>query len=530
MALNIVQAMNDPTLFAAWFKDRETWVVWRTFLAALFALPMTAEQMATYSECTGRTEAPKERSNEAWLVCGRRSGKSFVLALVAVFLATFFNWRPCLSPGENGFIIIIAADRKQAQTIFRYLKALLLEVPMLATLVAAVTAESIELTNGVVVEVATCSYRTVRGRTIIAALCDEVAFWPSEYSASPDYEVLDALRPGMATVPGAMLLCASSPYARRGALWDAYSRFYGKVDAPALVWKAPTLIMNPTVPERVIDEAYERDPVNAAAEYGASFRNDIAQFLTRNALGACVTPDCYERSRVQGLRYQAFVDPSGGVSDSMTLAIGHSQLSADKSIAVLDAIREIKAPFSPDEAVKEFAALLKTYGIRSVRGDRYSAEWCASAFRKVGVEYRAADLSKSEIYRDFLPRLNSGEIDLLDNARLITQLLSLERRTARGGRDSIDHPVGGRDDIANAVAGCLVYLTSARHQPAHHSGTVGHSFIRRRAKTLYDQPHVVPAILEGGAEARLQPDDMAWPIYSGWLVLWMRYRVSWLPS
>jgi hypothetical protein len=65
---------------------------------------------------------------------------------------------------------------------------------------------------------------------------------------------------------------------------------------------------------------------------------------------------------------------------------------------------------------------------------------------------------------------------------------------------------------------------------ACHSGTVGHSFIRRRAKTLYDQPHVVPANLEGGAEARLQPDDMAWPIYSGWLVLWMRYRVSLLPS
>jgi hypothetical protein len=58
-----------------------------------------------------------------------------------------------------------------------------------------------------------------------------------------------------------------------------------------------------------------------------------------------------------------------------------------------------------------------------------------------------------------------------------------------------------------------------------HSGTGWHSFIRRRAKTLYDQSHVVPAILEGGAEARLQHDE-----YSGWLVLWMRYRVSLLPS
>ena len=36
------------------------------------------------------------------------------------------------------------------------------------------------------------------------------------------------------------------------------------------------------------------------------------------------------------------------------------------------------------------------------------------------------------------------------------QLSSLERRTARGGKDSIDHSPGMHDDIANAVAGALV--------------------------------------------------------------------------
>ena len=36
------------------------------------------------------------------------------------------------------------------------------------------------------------------------------------------------------------------------------------------------------------------------------------------------------------------------------------------------------------------------------------------------------------------------------------QLCSLERRTARGGKDSIDHSPGMHDDIANAVAGALV--------------------------------------------------------------------------
>ena len=145
----------------------------------------------------------------------------------------------------------------------------------------------------------------------------------------------------------------------------------------------------------------------------------------------------------------------------MTLAIGHAQ----ESVAVLDALREVRAPFSPDDAVAEFATLLKAYGIAKVRGDRYAAEWVTEAFKKSGIEYRPADLSKSEIYRDFLPRLNSREVELLDSPRLVAQLCGLERRTARGGRDSIDHAPGAHDDVANAAAGVLVYLTSARHQP-----------------------------------------------------------------
>jgi hypothetical protein len=186
--------------------------------------------------------------------------------------------------------------------------------------------------------------------------------------------------------------------------------------------------------------------------------------------------------------YQAFVDPSGGSSDSMTLAIAHRQAMRDHktAIGVLDVVREIRAPFSPDAAVAEFAQLLRSYGVRFVRGDRYGAEWVVGAFRKVGIEYRQADLAKSEIYRDFLPRLNSAEVNLLDNQNLITQLLGLERRTARGGRDSIDHPPGGHDDLANAVAGALVYLLSERHQaPVACFGVYG-SFPQRSQKSRFD--------------------------------------------
>jgi hypothetical protein len=379
------------------------------------------------------------------------------LALIACYLAVFRDWRQYLSPGEVGTIKVIACDRRQARVIHRYCRALLQKVPAIAQLVARDGDDEIELSNGISIEIQTASFRSVRGFTVIAALLDEIAFWRNEDSANPDQEILDAIRPAMATVPGAMLLCASSPYARRGVLWDAYRRHYAKDDAPALVWKAPTRTMNPTVPERIIDEATERDPASAAAEYGAEFRVDIEQFVSREVIEAATELGRYELPPDEGVvRYFAFVDPSGGSADSMTLAIAHEH-PTERGRAVLDAVREVRPPFSPESVVEEFAALVLSYGIQEVMGDRYGGEWPRERFRDRGIEYVPAEKAKSDIYRELLPLLNSGQVELLDHARLHTQLTSLERRTGRGtGRDVIDHPPGAHDDVANAVAGALV--------------------------------------------------------------------------
>jgi hypothetical protein len=219
--VGILQALDDPAVFRPLLKDPETWDSWRAFLAALFALPMDDEQLDIYRRHTGRQEPPTTPAAAAWLVIGRRGGKSFVLALIAVYLACFRDWRPYLAPGERATIPIIAADRKQARTIMRYVVGLLRGVPMLARTIEREAPESVDLKRNVTIEVHTASFRTTRGYTIAAALLDEIAVWRSEESANPDIEVIAALRPSMATIPGAMMLCASSPYARRGALWAA---------------------------------------------------------------------------------------------------------------------------------------------------------------------------------------------------------------------------------------------------------------------------------------------------------------------
>jgi hypothetical protein len=451
--MNILQALSS--IFAAWFKDN-TWRAWCAFLAGLFALPMSDDQAEIFKRHTGRTSLPTKPAREGWLIVGRRGGKSLIAALVAVYLACFRNYLTILGPGETATVMLLSADRRQSRTIMRYISGFFAAIPMLSALVLNRTKESIELSNRVVIEIHTASFRSTRGYTLAAVICDEIAFWRSDESANPDTEIINALRPGLSTIPGALLLCISSPYARRGALWQAYQKHYGKNDDPILVWQADTLSMNPSIDPSIIEQAYEEDEASAAAEYGAEFRRDIESFVAREAVEACTVPERRELAFIASYSYVAFVDPSGGSSDSFTLAIAHKEGGK----AVLDIIREHKPPFSPESVVSEYADIITAYHCRKVFGDRYAGEWPREQFRKHGIEYLPCDKNKSEIYRDLLPMLNSEKAELLDNPRLAAQLCSLERRTARGGKDSIDHAPNAHDDLVNAAAGALVKATS----------------------------------------------------------------------
>jgi hypothetical protein len=459
--VNILEAMTEPGLFGPWFKRGllgDSWATWRVFLAVLFGLPLTEQQRTLYAKHTGRTDLPATAFGEAYAIVGRRGGKSLVSALIATYAAAFRAY-PTLQPGETALVMLLASDRAQAKILLRYINAFFDRIPVLSQMVAGRTAESIALKNGISIEVHTSDYRAVRGPTIVCCICDELAFWQTGDSASPDKEVLDAVRPAMSTIPNAILLGASSPYARRGSLFEAHKTYFGQAGAPVLVWQGATREMNPSVSRLVIAAAYVRDPASARAEYGAEFRSDISSFVPVEALEACIVPGRFELPRISGKQYFAFTDPSGGSSDSFTLAIAHAE---DDGTVVLDLVRETVPPFSPDAVITEDAAVLKKgYGLSEVEGDRYAGEFPRELFAKCGVHYKVAERTRSELYLELLPGLMSGRVRLLDNKRLIAQLSGLERRTARAGKDSIDHGPGAHDDVANAAAGAIVAAMGA---------------------------------------------------------------------
>jgi hypothetical protein len=453
-AVSLREALIDPNLLGNVLAG-PSWATWRAMLLATMGEPLTPGELKIFQTFTGgRTQAPPSRVEEAAFVIGRRGGKDRAASVLACYLAALVDWSPVLVRGERGLVLCIGPDQRQAKITRDYIEGAFDHSPIMATMVTGRTADSIELSNRISIEVRAASFRRLRGITAVAVIATEAAFWQTdEGGLNPDSEILNAVRPSLATTGGPLIII-SSPYARRGEVWELYRRHYGPAGDPLiLVAQGTSRDLNPTLPSSVVARALERDHAAASAEYLAQFRTDIESWVAREVVEAAMVPGRRELPPAAGLSYTAFTDPSGGSSDSFTLAIAHRDRGGR---GILDLVREVQPPFSPEQTAETFAALLKSYGITQVSGDHYAGEWPREQFRKHGVAYEPAEQTKSQIYGELLALLNSGRIELLDHGRLAAQLCSLERRTSRGGRDSIDHPPHAHDDVANAVAGALV--------------------------------------------------------------------------
>ena len=149
-----------------------------------------------------------------------------------------------------------------------------------------------------------------------------------------------------------------------------------------------------------------------------------------------------------GAARTAFVDMSGGSSDDACLAIAHQE--GRRSVLDLVVKQNGGVPFNPRDAVTKFAGLLRMYGLSTVTGDSYAGSTFSSDFQNYGIYYRHSSRTRTEIYEAFEPKLNAGEVELLDIPILHEQLSTL---VVRGHQ--VDHEPGGHDDWANAACGAL---------------------------------------------------------------------------
>jgi hypothetical protein len=484
-----------------------SWLPWRALLIAAMGEPLTEDERPIFTRLTGRDWEPGTRVSELEIVAGRRGGKTRALAALATYLAALVDYSDVLILGETGVLLALAQDTRVATKILDFCEEDFASSPVLKQLVLGRSADTLRLSNSINIEVRPASFRKLRGPTYIALIADELAFWYVEdFYANPDIEIISAVTPGLLTTKGPIIM-ASSPYARRGVLWDTYNKHYGPKGSPAiLVAKGTTCDFNPTIAQGEIERLLEKDPARNTAEYLAEFRTDIEAFVSLDIVNARVERSVFERPPNPRTEYVAFTDPSGGSQDSFSLAIGHYDHA--KQVVVLDALREIPAPFSTEKAVEDLCATLRDYNVHVISGDRYAGLWPVEQFLRYNVIFEQAAQPKSDLYRDLVPFLNSQRIQLLDHPKLVGQLTSLERRVARGGRDSIDHPpgAGAHDDLANAVAGICAIL---REVSTYDDWSQAYSTDANDPKTAADN---AAAFRRGRFTSFLRAQGMPWGI------------------
>jgi len=413
-------------------------------VTVLYGLRLSKKQKPIAREALDTENLPKGKFNEGTFICGRRSGKSDRLAAnLAVYESVMGQHEKHLTAGERGHVVLIAQDKRACRVLYRYILAKFENSPLLSQLLQEVRKEEIDLTNGLSISIFPCSFRAPRGFSVPVAVLDELAFFRHE-GAVIDKEVIDSIRPGQATFPGAKLIKISSPYSKSGELYRDFSTRHQREDL--LVFKATTWDMNPSVSKTFLANEKERDPEYFDREYGAKFSSSISNVFDREYVESCVQHDRHELPYISEFRYFAGVDPSGGGADEFALSICHRD-----GPVIQDLIRGWRSK-RPADVVEEAAKLLHSYKISTITGDRYSGEWVRQAFMKSGIRYVVSSLTSSDALLELLPLINQGSIRLLDNRVQTNQLIALERRTSRTGKDSLGHPQGLHDDRAVTLA------------------------------------------------------------------------------
>jgi hypothetical protein len=323
--IDIDAAMCDRRLLGATLGSLDSWDTWRIALKAAFGLGLvTDRERELFAGIAGGREPPKRRPRESWILAGRRSGKSRMAALIAVFIAIFV--KPKVAPGETPCVLVLAATTDQARVVFGYCKAFLEASSILRKEIDNITVAEIRLRNGTVIAVHPNSFRSTRGRTNVCCIFDGISFWRSDESATPDREVYNAILPSLATTNG-MLLGVSSSYRRAGIMYNKYRDYFGVNNDDILVLCGTSLQFNPTFDVAVIEAQRAADPVAARSEWDSEFRPDVAEFLSDQLIEAATDHGRpLELPPRKQYNFSAFCDPSGATGrNSYTLAVGHPE-------------------------------------------------------------------------------------------------------------------------------------------------------------------------------------------------------------
>lgn len=457
--LTITEFIRHPHLL----NDQSNSLAQDTILRSTYGIELRDAELEIYRRGTGREFYTAREQREITVLAGRRSGKTAKIGARIVLYEAFRDHR--IPRGERAHVMLIAPTIAQAEIAYDYIYKDISSSPILLARVAKCRKNEIMLKNRITILCCACSSISIRGKAVVAAICDEVSFWRNEEtSVHCDEEVLAALQPSMITFTTSKLVKITTPHAKRGVVWNEYQR---RAELNYPVWQLPTTEMNPMVSAEMLEQERERSLEKFKREYLGQFTDNVISWIEPEVLDACIVQGRRELPRLRDVIYSASVDPAFKQSD-FGLAIAHR---TNEGLVVLDYTARWtgskKSPLGFERVCREIADILRGYGIDNLQGDQYAAAAIQQEFLKLGFSYTEVTFNRQtrpQLFNNLRHLLLQRKIELLDQPELLRQLRSLEEYKAADGGTDI-RPEHGKDDLAIVLGLCAFELLQSVSYP-----------------------------------------------------------------
>lgn len=422
--------------------------------------------------------------NKINLICGRRSGKTTLSAIISIYCAITNNWKPFLKKTPFATVLILSHSREFSDEVLEMIRTFIENSPVLYRLInkdKRNTTSTMNLSvpwivdkkveySRVQIKVGAASSKTTRGVAACAVLCDEIAYWNLDESMKEtDYKILKAVRPAMKQFgKHAVMIKLSSPGIKQGELYKEYKMSReGTLPESYAVFKAPSWMMNTILPAEEFVEEWKLDPDGFDVEYRSNFADSLSNFIL---------PEYVDMAVVKGQKfavphasknviYKAAIDAAykndrftfsvvGLVNDRVVQFVSHGWKGSRKD------------PVSAFEVAEYIKNVCKQYSIDEVAADQFSFQPLKEIFDRYGinlVEHPFTPSWKKKIYFNLKKLIHSQQIDLLDNELQTREIKELMVEQAATGTVKIGHPAAGSDDFADSLAVASYLCTEQGH-------------------------------------------------------------------
>lgn len=412
--------------------------------------------------------------NKINLICGRRSGKTLLAAIIAIFCAITTNWKPFLGKKRYATVLILSHSKEFTEEILDDIKKFIEESPILQKLVnkhRKQTASAFNLrmpfydANGkltyslVQIKAGAASSKTTRGVAACAVICDEIAFWNlDENMKETDIKIMKAVRPAIKQFKEyAMLIKLSSPSIKQGVLYNEYLMARaGNLPKTYATFKSPTWMMNNILEVKEYYEEYQLDPEGFDTEYRANFVDSMSNFFSIDKLEQAIIPAVTFQapSGDRNTRYYAAIDAAFKADRFTFSVIGVTENRVTQYISKgFEGTRE--NPVQAHQVASWIKNAIKGFNIQYISADQFAFQPLKEIFSTYGLVLRENTFTpvfKRKIYYNLKKLINSQQIDLLDNQIQTKELKELIVQQSASGTIKISHPNGGTDDFTDSLA------------------------------------------------------------------------------